>query len=332
MSSVEPGVDRSAQQPPRSRSIEAVKDRERTAERLLRSSAERFYDPDVDIDWDAPWVAGKSWLPEQRVSLYGTKLWQRLTPEQRVELGKHELVSLLSFGIWAEGVLSSVLLRVVGRGPVTSRHSLYALTEVAEEARHSTMFARLIEKTGVPPYRQPVFARLLDKAVQLVPIGPATYGGTLLIEEVLDRGQREAMADENVQPHVRQLMRIHVLEEARHIGFARGELRRGLGKRGAIRRAPHRVALALFAVTVYPLMVTPRVYRSVGINPARGFVAAFRGPQYRANMTFMSEPMLRYFAEVGMYDGAVTKRLWRLTRSVPEDLAAADRRHAPSID
>jgi P-aminobenzoate N-oxygenase AurF len=316
VSSVEPSVEKRG-----ARRADAARDREKTADRLLRSSAERFYDPDVDIDWDAPWVPGKTWLPEHRVSLYGTKLWQRLTPEQRIELGKHELVSLLSFGIWAEGVLSSVLLRVVGRGPVTSRHSLYALTEVAEEARHSTMFARLIEKTGVAPYRQSRFSRVLDKTVQLIPIGPATYGGTLLIEEVLDRGQREAMADENVQPHVRQLMRIHVLEEARHIGYARGELRRGLAKRGAIRRAPHRFVLALFAVTIYPLMITPRVYRSVGISPLRGFVAAIRSPQYRANMTFMSEPMLRYFAEVGMYDGAVTKRLWRLTRSVPADLA-----------
>ncbi|MBD0323195.1 MAG: diiron oxygenase, partial [Aldersonia sp.] len=188
-----------------------AEDRERTATRLLRSSAERFYDPDVDIDWDAPWEDGKYWLPEHRVSLYGTRLWRNLTPEQRIELGKHELVSLLSFGIYAEGLLSSVLLRVVGHGPVTSQHSLYALTEIGEEARHSTMFARLIDKTGVPPYRQPRFARALARAVHLMPIGPATYGGILQIEEVLDRGQREAMVDPAVQPHVRQLMRIHVL-------------------------------------------------------------------------------------------------------------------------
>lgn len=315
MSSVEQG---------RSRTSEAERsvDRERTAARLLKSSAERFYDPDVDIAWDAPWVEGKAWLPERRVSLYGTKLWDKLTPDQRIELGKQELVSLLSFGIWAEAVLTGILLRVVGHGPVTSNHSRYALTEVADEARHSTMFARLIEKTGIPAYKQPVVSRLLARAVALMPIGPATYGGTLLIEEVLDRGQREAMADPDVQPHVRQLMRIHVLEEARHISYARAELRRGLEKRNALRRAPHRVALAGFATIFYPLMVTPRVYRSVGISPTRGFVAAMRNPQYRDNLTFLSEPMLRYFAEVGMYDGAVTKFLWKLTRSVPEDLAA----------
>ncbi|WP_068277538.1 AurF N-oxygenase family protein [Aldersonia kunmingensis] len=308
----------------RSRTTEAQRneDRERTAARLLRSSAEKFYDPDVDIAWDAPWVEGKAWLPEERISLYGTKLWDQLTPEQRIELGKHELVSLLSFGIWAEAVLSGILLRVVGHGPATSAHSLYALTEIADEARHSTMFARLIEKTGVPAYRQPAVSRLLERVVQLMPIGPATYGGTLLIEEVLDRGQRQAMADPGVQPHVRQLMRIHVLEEARHISYARAEMRRGLEKRNALRRAPHRAALAGFAVVVYPLMITPRVYRSVGISPARGFAAAMRSPQYRINMTFMSEPMLRYFAEVGMYDGAVTKFLWKLTRSVPAELAA----------
>jgi len=46
--------------------------RETTAERLLRSSAARSYDPEVDIDWAAPLPEGKYYLPEHRVSLYGT--------------------------------------------------------------------------------------------------------------------------------------------------------------------------------------------------------------------------------------------------------------------
>ena len=88
-----------------SHNIDRVNGRERVAERLLRSSAEHFYNADVDIDWAAPWERGKRWLPEHRVSLYGTRLWRSLTPEQRIELGKHELISLLSFGIAAEGLL-----------------------------------------------------------------------------------------------------------------------------------------------------------------------------------------------------------------------------------
>ena len=35
-----------------------VADREKTAERLLNSSADKFYDPEVDIDWAAPLASG----------------------------------------------------------------------------------------------------------------------------------------------------------------------------------------------------------------------------------------------------------------------------------
>jgi hypothetical protein len=44
-------------------------DREKIAERLLKSSANKFYDPDVDIDWAAPLVEGKHYLPERRSAL-----------------------------------------------------------------------------------------------------------------------------------------------------------------------------------------------------------------------------------------------------------------------
>lgn len=90
-----------------------VGDRNRTAQRLLRSTAERSYDGEVDIDWDAPLDPEKQWIPEHRQSLYGTGLWDKLTQEQRDELGKHELVSVLSFGIYAEAGLSTMLLRML---------------------------------------------------------------------------------------------------------------------------------------------------------------------------------------------------------------------------
>src|SRR5699024_2909894 len=127
-------------------------DREKTAERLLKSSANKFYDPEVDIDWDAPLVEGKRYVPERHSTLYGTELWEQLTPEQRIELGKHEIASIASNGIWFEVLLMQMLLREVYREDPTSRHAQYALTEVADECRHSTMFARMTERIGCPPY------------------------------------------------------------------------------------------------------------------------------------------------------------------------------------
>jgi len=85
--------------------VRAAADPERTADRLLRSTAARSYDPEVDIDWSAPLADGLRYLPDRRSSLYGTPLWDRLTPAQRIELGKHEAASVASVGIWLEFTL-----------------------------------------------------------------------------------------------------------------------------------------------------------------------------------------------------------------------------------
>ncbi len=88
-------------------------------------------------------------------------------------------------------------------------------------------------------------------------------GATLLIEEILDRAQREAMNDPNMQPQLRQLMKIHVLEEARHITFARLEMIEGMQRRRKATRAWHRGVLAVIANLAYPLLINPKVYPAV---------------------------------------------------------------------
>src|SRR5215813_8759584 len=117
-------------------------DRERTAQRLLTSSADKFYDPDVDIDWSAPPVEGLHYQPEHRISLYGTALWDRMSEQQRVELGRHEVASVASNGIWFEVILMRMLLKEVYANDPTTSHVQYALTEIADECRHSTMFGK----------------------------------------------------------------------------------------------------------------------------------------------------------------------------------------------
>ncbi|WP_029902332.1 AurF N-oxygenase family protein [Nocardia brasiliensis] len=302
-----------------------VGDRQKTAQRLLRSAADRAYDGEVDINWDAPLEPGKRWMLDHRQTLYGTYLWDRLTDEQRSTLGMHEAVSALSFGILAETALSTFLLRqVIEYQNPGDEHSRYALAEVGEETRHSTMFSRMINKSGLRAY-QPFIPKPLLKAVRLVglvPMGPATLAGLLLVEETLDRLQRENMDDPQIQPHMRQLNKIHVLEEARHITYAREELVRQIAARGKLVNAAHRLAFAVMVFGIQPAIVTPRVYRSVGIHPLHGLVVALLNPHYQENAKFAGEMLLRYGYEVGLVRGAVTTRILRLARALPDDVLA----------
>ena len=163
-----------------------IADRERTAERLLNSSARNSYDPDVDIDWDADLLPGKYFMPAQRCSLYGTPLWERLSEEQRIELTRHEMASIASVGIWFEVILMELLVRHAYNADPLTRHTQYALTEVADECRHSVMFARLIEKIDCPAYGPGHTAMRLGRLFKSIAFGPSMYAGILVAEEITD--------------------------------------------------------------------------------------------------------------------------------------------------
>jgi hypothetical protein len=79
--------------------------------RLLRSTAQRSYDPEVDLDWDAPLVEGAWFMQPERLSLYGTPLWEAMSTEQRVELSRHEVASIASVGLWFEMILMQMMRR-----------------------------------------------------------------------------------------------------------------------------------------------------------------------------------------------------------------------------
>ena len=203
-----------------------MNDREATAERLLQSSLDHSYEPALDIDWDAPLVEDAWGIPQHRSSLYGTALWDGLTEEQRRTLTVHEVCSIARMGLWFEIILMQMLLRYAYDRDPRRAHIQYALTEIADECRHSIMFAKMTERYGVPDYAPRPLTHELGRLFKTVGYGPAMFAGTLFVEEILDQLQRESMRDESVQPLTRMVNRIHVTEEARHVRYAREELLR----------------------------------------------------------------------------------------------------------
>jgi hypothetical protein len=129
---------------------------------LLNSSSKTSYDPLLDIDWDAPVEdLQKAYLPFERVSLYGTELWDQLTKEQRVELSKHELASIAGTGLWFEIILIQMLARYAYHQDPLASHTHYALTEIGDETRHVIMFAKALSRMGLPAYRPPALVHHL---------------------------------------------------------------------------------------------------------------------------------------------------------------------------
>ncbi len=287
-----------------------VPDRDRTATRLLRSSAEHCYDPDVEIDWDAPLAPDRFFTPEHRSSLYGTDLWNGLSRKQRITLTRHEVAGIAGLGVWFETILMQLLIREYYRADPTAAHSQYALVEVADECRHSVMFGRMIAKLDCPVYRVGAFDDFLGRWIGATATGPRMYAAILIAEEILDTLQREAAADETVQPLVRMVSRIHVVEEARHVRYAREELARQVRAAGPRRLAFDRLVIARAAYLTGTRIIAPEVYRSVGIDPEVGRRAARANPHHRETMRWAGERIVAYLRELDLVGGP-GMALWR---------------------
>lgn len=292
-----------------------VGDRELTAQRLLAGSVKRSYDPAVDIDWDAPLIDGAYFVPPSMVSLYGTPLWDELTHEQRVELSRQEMVNTVSVGIWFENILNQMLLRMAYEQDPTRRHVHYALTELGDECRHMTMFGQLIDRVGGRPYRQ---GWLLHNLGRVLPLrGPAVWVAALVGEEIFDALQRTTMHDEQLQPLVRQVMRIHVTEEARHIRFAREDLARRMAKAPWPARAFARIVAGVGALLLKKVLTRPEVYRRAGLDLRRSRRAARRNEHIRGIYAEGFEKLRAYLHENGVIGGP-SRMLWRLAGVHPD--------------
>jgi hypothetical protein len=286
------------------------KDREVTAERLLDSSVRNSYQPDLDVDWDAPLAEGKIFLPEERVSLYGTELWERLTPEQRIELAKHEIGSITSVGLWTEILLMQLLARYASDLDPRSAHTHYALTEIGDETRHAIMFGKGIARLGLPAYGPPRIVRKLSKLFGAVIGGPAMFASVLVVEETTDRLQRSMLDNDDIQPFIRMINRIHVIEEARHVRYAREELIRGLESLSRPMLELHRLVTAVVAYTIVDIMGNPAVYTAIGLDPKQAREVARDNPHHHETRRWMAEKIVEFLTEVGMIGGP-SKRFWR---------------------
>jgi hypothetical protein len=277
--------------------------REHTATKLLRASLDNSYDPVIEIDWAAPFAPGRYFVPPERSSLYGTPLWEGLTEEQRITLTRHEAASIAGLGVWFETILMQLLIRGYYKQDPTAAHAQYALTEVADECRHSVMFGRMIAKLDTPVYRVGARVQLLGRYLTATARGVRMFSAILIAEEILDAWQREGMVDESVQPIMRAISRIHVIEEARHVRWAKEELERSAPRMGTAERAYTQFVIGRSAHTIARNLINPDVYRSVGIDPDEGRRAALANPHHRDTLKWAATKVVAFLGELGLVGG-----------------------------
>ncbi len=275
-------------------------DRQSTARRLLYSSETLSYDPAREVDWETPLDTAYHGTSPEWSTLYGTSYWREMTEEQRRELTRQEAASVASTGIWFEMILQQMILRDFYAKDPTDPAFQWALTEIADECRHSIMFARGAAKLGAPAYRPKRHVVELGRVFKAVAFGEAAYAAILVAEEVLDVMQRDWMRDERVVPFVRTINNIHVVEESRHMKFAREETRERLRGAGRLRRQFTALVVSIAAYHIVTSMWSDQVYANAGLDTKRALREAKANEHHRSMLRSSCTGLMEFLDSCGL--------------------------------
>jgi hypothetical protein len=270
------------------------------ASQLVAASQRTTLDPFEYVDWDVAIDDSAFHLPPELLPLFGTAAWDAMTRTEQIAYSRHETAALCGAGIWFENVLMQVVLRHLADLPVTDPSHRYLLVEVADECRHSAMFGEYIRRAGTPAYRPALSGSALGEGDGDAGRRAVSYLLILAVEELLDYMNRATMRDERVHSTSRSMARLHVLEEARHVNFAKTYLAEVWTTLDDAQRREVADAAPVLVSVVADLSIDPAVYECLGI--ANGAQIAAANPHHRATIVAGLAKLTSFLAEIGVID------------------------------
>ena len=178
------------------------------------------------------------------------------------------------------------------------------------------MFGKAIEHVGAKPVQPRRWHRMIINTLPFAFVGSVLWVAALIGEEIFDSLQRQMMDDDDLQPVVQRLMRIHVTEEARHIQFARDGLRKRTPTMGRIPKLYVRTINGLGGY-FFRFLFTNRVpYYRVGLDADRARRLARTSEHRREVQISGFAPLAAFLEEVGLM-GRMSRRMWRRTGFLP---------------
>ena len=301
--------------------------------RLSHQSVVKHFDAYADIEWDNPEFRIDPDDPRWELEaddVLGATEWYRSQPAGiRSRIGLHMIANFMKIGVSFEYVLKRGLLDFASRLPTGSPEFRYCYHETIEEAQHSLMFQEFINRTGFNlPALSGLERRGADFVVKYARKFPELFFVFVLAgEDPIDYVQRQTLRKnrEGIHPLLRRIMQIHVTEEARHMSFARHNLREHVPELSSTRRGrlAFCVPLILGGMARVMMEASPQIAREYRI-PRQVVNAAYReNPIQRRRMHEASTKLFGLCDELGLMN-RWSVRLWRMMRIWPDTEAFAD--------
>ena len=244
-------------------------------ERLIRISKERPLMPETYIPWQLEPEADEIFLPETLTSLHGVEIFDTLTPEQKLELGRHELVQVIASYAWGECLFCLFMTRHILTLPLDDVEHRFLLRELIEEFRHQEMFGQAIAKLGGKPIKQTGIHKFLGEFSNKYLPADFLFMGSVSVELVTDVYGNHARKSPKIYPVLKKMFDLHNIEEARHILFTKSLLKTYAAKAGYIRRTLYSYVILGNILFVRTMYVKKEIYERIGLeNPNRVFKIA----------------------------------------------------------
>lgn len=285
-------------------------DFEIAAERMIRISKEKPLMPETFIPWSDEPSAETLFIPEKMVSLQGHPLWDTLTREQQVELGRLEIVQVLYSYAWSETLACYFFNRHLLSLNPDSVEYRFLIRELIEEFRHQEMFGMVIRKLK----RVPLQPTKLHKFFGNLTVGwmppSSVFMSVLSVELIADVYARHIRKDPAVFSVMRKSSELHQIEESRHILYTEAWLEKFTRNAGFFKATYFSFLVMLNIYFMRTLYVKKEFFVRLGVrDPEKYYQAAINNH----NVKFADYALQAGVDFVKSFNGfnRITKPVWR---------------------
>jgi len=203
--------------------FESIKeDHEKIFKRIIDVSYSDYIDVEKSLNWEMGVDRTKMPKAESHMWLYGTKYFDMLTPEQKLEMAWMEVARDVSLFIHFEQLIPDIFSSYINKYKHQLNRQIYEYMMIfeREELTHILMFHRFLEAAKLPWFGMPQgFDELAKKLPDMAPEEGLIY--SLFIEWTSENAVLASVRDADCDPLTDQLWRVHHSEEARHIAFGK---------------------------------------------------------------------------------------------------------------
>lgn len=275
------------------------------ATRLTHASRRKLWDVYSAFDWPERLDETKWCMPPELISIYGTEMWDGLDEQRKLKLSLYEINNFFSLVLQGERPLVQGLVHRLYLKDTALEVSEYLHHFVDEENKHMVMFGEFCKRYvgKVYPEKKISLPRKWAKGEEDV----AFFCKVMVVEELGDYYNVAIEKDERCDAMVRELNRVHHIDEARHLAFGRrytAELFEQHAKNWSEETlSGFREWLAQYLKSSWGDYYNPAMYRDAGLeNDYQVRTTALAHPACTEHRKRVSSKLVNYFIKYGLLD------------------------------